>query len=83
MITANHILVSNYKEIEQADNMNIKPPDEIHKFGKLMFNIDDVMRAWMSVNDNIVIEMYDGGEFLIKYDKGLWNKLEEHFKEER
>ena len=72
--------VKNYKEIEEAEKLNLNIPEKILEKGDFNFRLNHVACCFKGDKGQIVIFLL-GQKWDLEYNEDLWNKINEHLRE--
>ncbi len=67
-------LIMNSKEIEKAEELNLKIPDTEYHKTPMYFDVDKVDYAYLNPDNEIIINI-NGVRFACVYEKELWENL--------
>ncbi len=76
---AKAIFTENWREREEAEDLNMPKPEAIYTKDTFMFNLEMTTCAFLSDEEDILVHI-GGDKFRLEYSDELWKKLEEHFK---
>ena len=65
--------------MEQAENLNMPKVRPEHILTKMLFYSNDVVRAWVNEEGNIIITTADESYYAMEYEEKIWKKLEKCF----
>lgn len=84
MKTDKLVIVENWEQRHEAETLGMAMPEAIKRTTKFLFWKEDVKRANINEEGNIVLVMKDNDCMEVEYDDKMWKELERYFiKEEK
>jgi hypothetical protein len=80
---AKAIFIMNLEEIERAAEMGLKPPKPKRQADTLLFRLEDIALAYMSVDGDINVKLSDGDVWSLEYSDDLWNAIKNELENDK
>jgi hypothetical protein len=75
-----YLIIDNTKQIEDADRLGLPIPKEVYAKRKIVVDINDILYARITRDNNIEINILDDF-YTVIYDKDVWDLIVETINE--